>query len=88
MAALRPDRTIAGAALGPWVPGTLVQEDVPVPFTPLTNGDETAALLLPSSPLAAGTYILTLTLDRSRWTSATADPESRYHDEVTVPLEW
>ena len=88
VAAVRPDRSIAGAAIGGWQHGTLVHEDEPLAFTLLADGDETAALLIPPSPLGPGTYPLTLTLDRTRWTTATAHPQARYRDEAVVVLEW
>jgi len=88
IAALRPDRSIAGIALAPWHHGSWVHEDDPVPFTLLANGDETRTVVLPAAGLASGTYILDFVLDRARWQSATADPEARYHEEVSVELTW
>ncbi|HEX3525973.1 MAG TPA: hypothetical protein VH988_02810, partial [Thermoanaerobaculia bacterium] len=61
----------------------------PVPLTPLTNGDETAALLLSrnGAPMESGFYRLKFVLDRRRWrASDTTDPEHVYHQEQSIEL--
>ena len=62
--------------------------DTPVSCTLIGNGDETSVLIVPATTLSAGSYVLALTLDRSRWQSSTADPEATYHDEATIELSW
>jgi hypothetical protein len=77
-----------GVTGGGWEPGHWVEVDTPVACTPLANGDESAVLIVPEAPLAAGTYVLALTVDRTRWRSSTSDPEATYHDETTIELSW
>jgi hypothetical protein len=72
-----------GSESGHWV-----EVDTQVACTSLANGDEKAALIMPEAPLAAGTYVIALTLDRTRWRSSTSDPEATYHDEATIELSW
>jgi hypothetical protein len=96
--AVRPGPTNAGTTQGGdasggapgdgWVPGHWVEVDTPVTCTLLGNGDETSLLLIPAGTLLAGTYALALTLDRTRWQSATSDPEATYHDDATIELSW
>jgi hypothetical protein len=69
-------------------PGTWIEQDVVIPFTLITNGDETSALIIPSYPLVAGMHEIELACERSRWDSATADPEATYQDGATIPLTW
>jgi hypothetical protein len=88
IAALRPDGSALAATMAPWWPGGTIHVDTPVPVTVLTNGDETAALVFPAAPLASGTYIMNLVLDRVRWATMTADPQARYRQEATVQLSW
>lgn len=67
------------------------EQDVAVPFVPLTNGDETTALLLSpaGSPWPSGHYKLDAVLNRDRWAATgVADPEQHYHDEAIVALSW
>jgi hypothetical protein len=80
--------TSGGATGGGWVPGHWVEVDTPVTCTLIGNGDETSLLLIPAGTLLAGTYALALALDRTRWQSATSDPEATYHDEATIELSW
>jgi hypothetical protein len=78
-----------GGVIGPITHGHWEDEEIVVPMTPLTNGDETKVLLLSSTPLSAGKYSLRLALDRDRWSISTgSDPEQHYHDERAIPLEW
>lgn len=92
--AQQPAGTVAvvrpGGGLGPVVPGHWIYEDVVVPVTALTDGDESRILLLSSTPLAAGSYSLDFVLDRDRWpvSVTSADPEQHYHDQGTIPLTW
>jgi hypothetical protein len=90
LAAIRPDRSIAGIALGPWAQsgGSPIHLDVPVTVTLLGNGDETATLILPSMPLQAGTYLLDLGFNRVRWVTTVPDPEAVYQDSASVQLTW
>jgi hypothetical protein len=62
-----------------------------MPFTALSNGDETAIVLFTASgsSFPAGLYTLEGKLDRDRWAdTGTPDPEQHYHDEVTLTLTW
>ena len=77
----------AGGA-GGWAPGHWVEVDTPVSCTLIANGDETSVLILPATTLPAGSYVLALTLDRTRWQSSTGDPEATYQDEATIELSW
>jgi hypothetical protein len=88
IAAIRDDGSIAGAGIGGWLQGSLVHVDTPVPFTLLGNGDESAALVIPAAPLGAGTHVVTLKMKRTRWQSASADPEASYEDEASILLTW
>jgi len=88
IAAVRADQSIIAATIAPWVHTSAVHQDHPVTYALLSNGDETAALLLPSGALDAGTYILDFAINRSRWTSTTADPKARYQREASVQLSW
>jgi hypothetical protein len=72
--------------LGHWV-----EMDVPVPLVALTNGAETAALLMSpgAATLPSGHYKLQFTLDRDRWlANVPGDPEQHYHDSSTLSLSW
>jgi hypothetical protein len=60
--------------------------DVPVAVTLLTNGDETATMALPASPLAPGGYALTFGFHRTRWETSVPDPQAVYDDAATVEL--
>jgi hypothetical protein len=65
--------------------------DVSLGMTPLTNGDETIALLLPQggTPLPAGRYALRFVLNRPRWrASGATDPEQVYTQVRTLELQW
>lgn len=78
-----------GGILGPIAYGHWEDEEITIPATTLTNGDETKILLLSGTPLAPGKYTLRLTIDRDRWpTSTGSDPEQHYHEERAIPLEW
>jgi hypothetical protein len=59
-----------------------------VPCTVIANGNETSALIIPSSPLLAGTHHIALAFQRSRWDSATADPEATYTDAASITVTW
>ena len=75
----------------PIVFGQWENRDVAVPLVALSNGVETAALLLSPTAalLAAGRYTLTFTFDRDRWlTSVPGDPEQHYHDSWSAELTW
>ncbi|MBI3891236.1 MAG: hypothetical protein HY303_06870, partial [Candidatus Wallbacteria bacterium] len=77
--------------LGPILFGHWVEFDVAVPFVVLSNGSETAILVLSSggAPLLAGKYSLHFVLDRDRWSAVVAaDPEQHYHDEHAIALAW
>jgi hypothetical protein len=86
--AIKPDRSIAAAATAPWRHGSWVDQDDPVACAFLTNGDETAALLIPNTSLVSGTYILDFTMDRARWLTTTVDPQSRYQQQASVEITW
>ena len=88
IAAIGAGSAIVGATIAPWVHESLFHRDDPVAFTLLGNGDETAALLLPSAPLIAGTYILDFAIDRTRWTTSTSDPAARYQGDASVQISW
>ena len=90
LAAIRPDSSIAGVALGPSAlpGGSPIHLDVPVAITLLGNGDETSTLVLPSTPLQAGTYLLDLAFNRVRWVTTAPDPEAAYQDSASVQLTW
>jgi hypothetical protein len=80
-----------GGATGPIHYGHWQDEDIPVLFVALSNGDETKILIFSQdgSPLAAGNYTVRFVLDRDRWSASTqADPEQHYHDERAIPLQW
>ena len=77
-----------GATGGGWEPGHWVEVDVPVACTLLADGDESDVLVVPEAPLAAGTYVLALIMDRTRWRASTSEPEATYHDEATIQLSW
>jgi hypothetical protein len=76
--AVRPDHSIAGAV------NTMGPVDVPVAVTLLTDGDETATVALPASPLAAGGYALKLGFHR--WETSVTDQQAVYDDAATVEL--
>src|SRR5262249_31481462 len=63
-------------------PATYTTVDVPIPLRVLSNGDQTAALLIPVDPagdassLGPGQYTLHFTLDRTRWRSMAPDSDS------------
>lgn len=78
--AVRPDHSVAGAV------NTMGPVDVPVAVTLLTNGDETATMALPASPLAPGGYALTFGFHRTRWETSVPDPQAVYDDAATVEL--
>jgi hypothetical protein len=80
MLAVRPDHSVAGAV------NTMGPVDVPVALTLLTNGDETATMALPASPLAPGGYALTFGFHRTRWETNVPDPQAVYDDAATVEL--
>jgi hypothetical protein len=69
--------------------------DVAVPLVVLDNGEETAALLSPTTasgmltPLPPGKYTLQFGLSRQRWrdTSST-NPESVYVQEQSLEVDW
>jgi hypothetical protein len=61
---------------------------MPVPTLVLTDGDETRALIVPSEPLAAGSYRLSLSIDRPRWRAAAPDAASNYRASSTLELTW
>ena len=69
-------------------PGTWVEEDIVVAATLISNGDESSTLIIPASPLPAGTYALTFNLNRSRWETTTGDPQATYQDAAAIPLAW
>jgi hypothetical protein len=69
-------------------PGTWIDADVVVATTLISNGTETSTLIIPASPLPAGTYTLALALERTRWETATADPQATYQDAATISLAW
>jgi hypothetical protein len=69
-------------------PGTWVEQDVVVGAALISNGDETSTLIIPASPLSAGSYTLALNLERSRWETTTSDPQATYQDAATIPLTW
>lgn len=63
------------------------------PFTLLTNGDETRALLVPLSgeapaTLTGGKYLFEFKLNRIRFPQETPDSNSVYTREVTLELNW
>ncbi len=69
--------------------------DVTIPLQVLSNGDQTAALLIPlrsdGVPLAlgAGSYTLRFRLSRSRWRGADGTtPEGLYSQERAISLSW
>lgn len=71
--------------------GHWVDSDVTVPLTLLSNGDETAILMVSpgGAPWPSGNYTLHATLDRDRWSNTgVADPEQHYHDETTLAFNW
>jgi len=78
--AVRPDHSIAGAV------NTMGPVDVPVAVTLLTDGDETATVALPASPLAAGGYALKFRFHRTRWETSVTDQQAVYDDAATVEL--
>jgi hypothetical protein len=80
MLAVRPDHSVSGAV------NTMGPVDVPVALTLLTNGDETATLALPASPLTPGAYALTFGFHRTRWETNAPDPQAVYDDAATVEL--
>jgi hypothetical protein len=80
--------TGTGGASDGWEPGHWVEVDVPVACTLLADGDESDVLVVPEAPLAAGTYVLALTLDRTRWRTSSSEPEATYQDEATIELSW
>jgi hypothetical protein len=88
IAAIRPDGSLAGVTIAPWLGVSWMHQDDPVPITVLANGDETAELVLPATPLVGGTYILDFKLDRERWHTTIADPLARYHAEATIQMTW
>jgi hypothetical protein len=69
-------------------PGTWVEYDIPIPATLISNGEETSTLIIPTSPLAAGTYRLSFALERHRWETTTSEPQATYQDAATLPLAW
>jgi hypothetical protein len=94
-----PDGTVAilrpnGGGISILTPPPTFTLDVPVPLRVLSNGDQTAALLIPVDPAGAafslgpGHYTLHFTLDRRRWRSAAADLDSMYHQEQIITLSW
>jgi hypothetical protein len=89
-----PVRSIAvvkpGGILGPTHYGHWQDEDIPVSFTALSNGDETKIFVFSrnGNALPAGNYTLKLSLDRDRWSvSPEADPEQHYHDERAIAMQ-
>ena len=77
--------------VGPAYWGHWEEDDVPVPIVNLSNGAETAILVLSQggAPLASGDYTVHAVLDRDRWASTTSsDPEQHYHDERDLSLQW
>jgi hypothetical protein len=81
----------AGGVLGPIWFGHWVDVPVAIPTSALTNGNETAVLILPQNgaPLSAAKYRLEFSLDRDRWSaSMQADPEQHYSDEWVYDLSW
>ncbi len=78
-----------GGVIGPIGHGHWIWEDIVVPVTVLTNGDETKTLILSAAPLGAGYFTLQFVLDRDRWPVSTgSDPEQHYHDQSTIQLHW
>ena len=71
----------------PEPPPTWLEQNLPVAATVISNGDETSALIMPATGLGAGTYSLSLALQRSRWVTTTSDPQA-YSDAATIPLVW
>ena len=61
----------AGGVLGPIWFGHWVDVPVAIPTSALTNGNETAVLILPQNgaPLGAAKYRLEFSLDRDRWSA-------------------
>ncbi len=81
----------ARGVVGPVQSGHWQDEEVLVPILALTNGAETAVVILSATGTAIGAdkYTLHLVLDRDRWKASTAvDPEQHYHDERAIPLQW
>jgi hypothetical protein len=88
LAAIGPGGSIAGVAMAPWVDGSVLHVDLPVPTTVLTDGDERRMICVPVAPLHAGTHLLNLTFSRRRWESTTPNPDAQYTDAATVELTW
>jgi len=59
----------------------------PVQASVLSNGDETCALIVPNTPLGAGTYRLQFEIDRRRWRAAAPDAASNYRATAIISLE-
>jgi hypothetical protein len=75
-----------GSIIGIWRGGWM-QEDVSIPITPLSNGDETIVALLSNDgvPLQPGRYTLKFALSRTRWRADSAsDPEQVYQQEQSL----
>jgi hypothetical protein len=90
-----PPPSVAAAADPPASPSQVRgpgggSSDVSLGLTPLTNGDETIALLLPQSgPLPPGRYALRFVLKRLRWrASGATDPAQVYTQVRTLELQW
>jgi hypothetical protein len=95
-----PDGTIALirnkqllAAVDPKI--TTAPVNVTIPLVLLSNGPETAALMIPATtagalaPLSSGRFSLNFALSRQRWrdTSST-DPECLYSQQQSLDLSW
>lgn len=70
--------------------GHWLEQDIVVPFTALSNGDETAIMIFAMGQVwSAGDYKLKATINRDRWANTGAvDAEQNYHDEATLALKW
>jgi hypothetical protein len=95
-----PDGTIALirnqsvlAAVNPGIRTGPVDQNIPLAV--LSNGPETAALLMPTlspghlAPLRSGKFTLTFSVDRRRWRDPNAsNPESRYFQQQALDFNW
>jgi hypothetical protein len=87
-------RDVRVALRGPVNPGSLPQPgDTPVPLIALTNGDETAVLLLPDGDLNDGTFgsgafALDFALTRNRWRADSSPPGAIYAANARITFEW